>query len=121
MGRYVINNGTVYEGQIKNYQMNGYGRFIYTNGDYYVGNFLNHKKHGQGKYVSAKTGQVQEGAWSNDKFAGAGGQIDSTGANGLTPGVTADPERAGHRATVNASLAEFARSAFSQRRSSSLV
>lgn len=70
IGRYIINNGTIYEGQLRNYQMNGYGRFIYTNGDYYVGCFLNHKKHGQGKYVSAKAGKEHSGAWCNDKFVG---------------------------------------------------
>ena len=92
IGRYIINNGTIYEGQIRSYQMNGYGRFIYTNGDYYLGTFLNHKKHGQGKYVTAKSGQEHEGEWCNDKFVGAG-QIDSStvDASKATPGAPEDP------------------------------
>ena len=99
--------------------MNGYGRFIYTNGDYYIGTFLNHKKHGQGKYVMAKTEAVHEGEWLNDKFMGADANNTSQDG-GQTTQIALDPEAAGNRATINASLAEFARSAFNKRRSSSI-
>lgn len=70
VGRYVINNGTIYEGQIYNHQMNGYGRFIYANGDHYVGCFANHKKNGEGTYYASRSGKKQQGKWVNDRYIG---------------------------------------------------
>ena len=54
----MIINGTIYEGQLRNYKMHGYGRFIYTNGDYYEGEFQGNKKHGKGRYITAKSGKL---------------------------------------------------------------
>lgn len=63
IGRLTINNGTIYEGQLKDGKMDGYGRFIASNGDVHIGLFKSHQKHGEGEMCKAD-GTVFFGVWS---------------------------------------------------------
>ena len=93
-GKYVWNNGDVYEGEFSNDLMHGTGKltivgegtyegefvqgkksgegtFTFANGDVYKGNWLDDKMEGSGVYTFAN-GDVYSGAFSNNKFNGTG-------------------------------------------------
>lgn len=64
-------DGTSYEGEWKNNQIDGRGTITYANGDKYTGEFSNSLKNGTGIYIWVN-GEEYEGAWTNDKMHGHG-------------------------------------------------
>ena len=86
----IFYNDTVYEGSMRNDNLNGYGHQIWSTGDSYKGNWKNGQRssfekftwfnksfyegnwkndvmHGQGKFVFV-TGEVKEGIWEKGSF-----------------------------------------------------
>lgn len=68
-GKYVSENGDVYEGTFVDGVLNGYGTATWANGTRYVGYFQNFTMHGQGT-CTFENGQVQSGLWSQGNFIG---------------------------------------------------
>ena len=68
--RFIKDDKSIYEGQIFNNQMHGYGRLIYKNGDIYEGMFLRNKKQGHGRMRKIRCGEKidQDGKWESDVF-----------------------------------------------------
>ena len=64
-------DGTVYKGEWKDGLWNGKGTLVYPDGDIYKGSFRNHLKEGRGVYVYS-SGARYDGEWKNDKFNGKG-------------------------------------------------
>ena len=70
-GRCIFPDGTVYEGNWKEGLWNGQGIVVYPDGDIYKGEFLNHIKEGKGTYIYG-SGARYDGEWKNDMFNGEG-------------------------------------------------
>ncbi|CDW82815.1 UNKNOWN [Stylonychia lemnae] len=70
-GRFILQNGTVYDGFWKNDLKDGFGRFILYNGNYYISEWKNGKLNGYGKYYYIN-GKIYEGQFLNDKKEGIG-------------------------------------------------
>lgn len=70
-GRCIYADGTVYEGDWKDGLWDGQGVVIYPDGDVYKGEFRNHIKEGKGTYYYG-SGAKYEGDWKNDRFNGNG-------------------------------------------------
>lgn len=89
-GKYIFDNGTVYEGEFKKGQLNGYGKlidpyqntyigffknnrfdsvgmFIKTDGSKYIGQFKDGKRHGLGTQIYSDN-YKKKGLWQYDKF-----------------------------------------------------
>lgn len=66
--RYRFENGSIYEGMIKNNRPEIFGSYVYTNGNFYVGEFLNGRRHGYGLYFSAKEGLYYETSFKFDEL-----------------------------------------------------
>lgn len=64
-------DGDVYNGQIHNNTMNGYGLFTYSDGEIYNGQYLNGVRTGYGVSYFIN-GCVYEGYWENDTLNGHG-------------------------------------------------
>ena len=95
-GKICFDNGDYYEGQIKNWMMNGNGIYYYENGkikydgffkdnkiegegilyskngDYYIGNFKNGKRHGKGIEYNKDNIILYEGTFENNEYEGSG-------------------------------------------------
>ncbi|MCQ2815944.1 MAG: C2 family cysteine protease [archaeon] len=61
----LMNNGELYEGEIKGERMNGKGKYTMKNGDVWYGNFVNDTLKGKGTYVT-KMGQCHFAVEYND-------------------------------------------------------
>lgn len=48
----------------------GNGKYIFQNGDVYDGNWVDDKKNGRGKYYYASSGDCYEGEWRNNVKSG---------------------------------------------------
>lgn len=70
-GTCIYPDGTVYQGEWKDGLWNGKGTLVYPDGDIYKGSFVNHVKQGRGTYVY-KSGARYDGEWKNDMFNGNG-------------------------------------------------
>lgn len=70
-GMCIYADGTVYEGSWKDGLWDSLGTVIYPDGDIYKGNFKNHIKEGKGTYIYG-TGARYDGEWKNDRFNGSG-------------------------------------------------
>ena len=70
-GVFAYADGSKYEGQFQNGQINGFGTFTYLNGDKYVGHFQDGYSHGEGTFYHAD-GVVTDGVWENGEFVGDG-------------------------------------------------
>ena len=70
-GRCIYADGTIYEGDWKDGMWYGQGVVVYPDGDIYKGEFLNHIKEGKGTYYYG-SGARYEGEWKNDMFNGSG-------------------------------------------------
>ena len=70
-GRCIYADGTVYEGEWKDGLWNGQGIVVYPDGDVYKGEFRNHIKEGKGIYYYG-SGARYEGDWKDDRFNGTG-------------------------------------------------
>ena len=60
-----MSDGSIFEGNFDNGQINGEGVAIYPNGDRYEGFFKNGKREGSGK-ITYKSGVTYEGQWENN-------------------------------------------------------
>ncbi|CAI2377250.1 unnamed protein product [Moneuplotes crassus] len=68
-GTYIHHSGSIYEGQIKADNPNGFGIQTDPNGDIYECNFVDGKREGLGKYTR-NDGAVAEGQWENNYLNG---------------------------------------------------
>ena len=66
MGRLFFKS-SIYEGQFKNGERDGWGRMIYTNGSYYQGNWSNGMLEGEGKLGSCILNMRDVNAYNNDQ------------------------------------------------------
>ncbi len=64
--RYEFDNGDIYEGVVKNGNLDVFGSLIYNFGDFYVGQFQNGRRHGYGLYYSSKTGYYYKVTYNQD-------------------------------------------------------
>jgi hypothetical protein len=64
--RYRFENGSIYEGMIKNNRPEIFGSYVYPTGNFYVGEFLAGRRHGYGLYYIASEGQYYETSFKND-------------------------------------------------------
>lgn len=71
-------DGTKYQGQVKENQKWGFGKIVYPDGSKYEGQFLNDKFHGYGHYFSSKL--FYEGYWKNGFSEGDGKEVWSDGS-----------------------------------------
>lgn len=70
--KYVYDNGTVYEGQLRNGVYHGKdNKIVFPDGTVYQGDFINGVIHGQGKYT-AINGDIYEGSFENNQYKGYG-------------------------------------------------
>jgi len=77
-GRFLFSDGAYYEGYWKDDIPYGFGRFIKNNGDFYEGMCVNLKAHGKGSFFSPD-GYVYNGEWENDKKHGVGQEVFPNG------------------------------------------
>ena len=64
-------NGSMYEGQFKNWKYEGKGKITFKNGGSYEGDFYNNLIHGKGKYIYPD-GKIYEGNFQNGLKHGFG-------------------------------------------------
>lgn len=62
--------GRIYEGELREYEMNGSAVITYPNGDVYQGEVLGGVPHGQGNYRRAGSGEAQEGRFKHGALEG---------------------------------------------------
>ena len=62
-GKIWFQDGSWYEGELKNDMMNGSGVIRYPNGDAFVGSFVDDKKHGTGSYFDMQNGYKLQEDW----------------------------------------------------------
>lgn len=79
-GKYVWNNGAIYDGEFSDNNINGKGKLTIPDKGTYEGNFINGKKDGQGT-ITFSNGDIYTGEWKEDKMSGQG---QYTFANGDT-------------------------------------
>lgn len=70
-GTCIYTDGTVYSGYWKDGLYHGPGTLVYPDGDIYKGDFKNHIKEGKGTYIY-NTGARYDGDWKEDRFNGRG-------------------------------------------------
>jgi uncharacterized protein (TIGR02145 family) len=78
-GKYLFKDGTLYVGDFKNNQLEGYGKFTYPSGKIYEGEVVRGKRQGAGLmfYKNGKT--MFDGDWLDDKLDGLGKYYDENG------------------------------------------
>ena len=91
-GTCIYPDGTVYEGSWKDGMWDGQGTLRYPDGDIYTGHFKQHEKEGEGTYLYAD-GAKYEGEWSHDMFNGKGRLLFSDG--GVYEGFWKDDKKHG--------------------------
>lgn len=104
-GTCIYTDGTVYEGGWKDGLWNGQGTLVYPDGDIYKGDFRNHVKEGTGIYIYA-SGARYEGRWKNDRFNGYGKLRFEDG--GVYDGEWKDDMKHGYGKLVDAQRQTFA-------------
>ena len=70
-GKYVWNDGSIYEGQFTNDTINGEGKLTIPQRGIYEGTFSNGKKNGHGKFTF-ENGDIYDGEWVEDVMSGYG-------------------------------------------------
>ena len=68
----IYKDGSSYNGQWKDDDMNGYGNIIWTNGKKYLGYLTNHQKNGKRITYDAKGNKEYEGDYVNGLMEGYG-------------------------------------------------
>lgn len=63
-------DGRIYEGELREYEMNGSAVITYPNGDIYQGEVLGGVPHGQGRYRRAGGGEAPEGRFKHGALEG---------------------------------------------------
>ena len=66
LGKFTFPDGDTYEGEFKDWDMNGQGTYTWTNGDKYVGEYKDGEEHGQGTY-SYSNGNKYVGEYKDGK------------------------------------------------------
>ena len=97
-GRCVYADGTIYEGEWKDGLWNGQGYVVYPDGDIYRGTFRNHLKEGKGDYIYA-SGARYNGEWKKDMFNGVGKLVFEDG--GIYEGAWKDDMKHGYGKLVS--------------------
>ncbi|MEZ5056340.1 MAG: caspase family protein, partial [Saprospiraceae bacterium] len=69
-GIYAYADGSKYEGEFENGDLNGIGTFFFADGDRYAGQFKNGFSHGQGTFHYAN-GETTSGEWREGEFIGS--------------------------------------------------
>ena len=92
-GMCIYADGAVYEGSWKDGLWDGQGAVIYPDGDIYKGSFKKHVKEGKGTYIYG-TGARYDGEWKNDRFNGNGKLFFEDG--GLYDGAWKDDMKHGY-------------------------
>ena len=64
--RYRFENGSIYEGMIKNNRPDIFGSFVYPSGNFYVGEFLGGRRNGYGLFYNAVKGAYYDCTFKND-------------------------------------------------------
>lgn len=77
-----LNDGTTFEGDMKDNKLTGSAQIRYSNGDSYSGSVVEGKKSGSGVY-SWSNGAKYDGAWSDDTMNGKGTYTYPTNQTGL--------------------------------------
>ena len=67
--RQINNDNAIYEGQMREGKLYGYGRLFFSSGSIYMGKYQNNKRHGQGTCINAN-GVVENGRWLENEFVG---------------------------------------------------
>lgn len=67
--RYKFVNGDVYEGVVKNGELEVYGSYLYNDGSIYIGEWKNGRKHGYGIFYSISTNKWYSVYYQNDVLA----------------------------------------------------
>lgn len=98
-GRCIYADGTVYEGSWKDGMWDGQGTVVYPDGDIYKGEFHNHIKEGTGTYFY-NSGAKYEGEWKDDRFNGVGKLLFEDG--GRYEGAWKDDMKHGYGRLVSA-------------------
>ena len=70
-GLCIYPDGTVYDGEWKDGLWEGNGTLVYPDGDIYKGAFHEHRKEGLGTYIY-NSGARYDGEWKDDRFNGKG-------------------------------------------------
>lgn len=91
-GKFVFDNGYIYEGDFVNNVLQGQGTLTLTNIGVYTGKFANGMRNGQGKFTFI-TNEIYEGGWVNDRKSGKGKEILANG--GIYEGDLFDDNREG--------------------------
>lgn len=97
-GRCVYADGTVYEGNWKDGLWDGQGKVVYPDGDIYKGTFRNHIKEGKGTYTY-HSGARYNGEWKDDKFNGKGKLYFADG--GMYDGAWKDDMKHGYGTLIS--------------------
>ena len=77
-GQCIYTDGTIYEGSWKDGLWDGQGTLRYPDGDIYTGHFKEHEKDGEGIYMYSD-GAKYEGQWKHDMFNGFGRLVFADG------------------------------------------
>jgi hypothetical protein len=75
-GKYTFNDGAVYEGEMKDGKITGWGVYVSALGDKYEGNFVDGLLHGEGTFIDA-AGMELKGTWKHGVLHGDGEYKDS--------------------------------------------
>lgn len=97
-GMCIYVDGTVYDGEWKDGLWEGYGTLVYPDGDIYKGEFHEHRKEGLGTYIYG-SGARYDGEWKDDRFNGKGKLLFEDG--GLYDGAWKDDMKHGYGKLTN--------------------
>ena len=92
-GTCIYPDGTVYDGEWKDGLWDGNGTLVYPDGDIYKGAFHEHRKEGLGTYIYS-SGARYDGEWKDDRFNGKGKLLYEDG--GLYDGSWKDEMKHGY-------------------------
>ena len=76
--KYRMDDGSIYQGEIKNGTRHGKGKMVCTDGSYYDGEWFSGLYHGQGRYINV-SGDIYQGDWLQGKREGKGLQQNKDG------------------------------------------
>lgn len=92
-GTLIYADGTVYDGDWKDGLWDGQGTLVYPDGDLYKGSFRQHAKEGNGTYIYS-SGARYDGEWKDDRFNGYGKLLFEDG--GIYEGAWKEDKKHGY-------------------------